>query len=61
MGLALLAALAAGLALLMRSESFALGAGRALQPALALAARVARRPAPTFPEHCSASGTRPAP
>ena len=44
-GLALLAALAAGLALLMRSESFALGAGRALQPALALAARVARRPA----------------
>jgi putative heme transporter len=44
-GLALLAALAAGLALLMRSESFALGAGRALQPALALACRVARRPA----------------
>jgi uncharacterized protein (TIRG00374 family) len=44
-GLALLAALAAGLALLMRSESFALGAGRALQPALALAARLARRPA----------------
>jgi putative heme transporter len=44
-GLALLAALAAGLALLMHSESFALAAGRALQPALALAARVARRPA----------------
>jgi uncharacterized membrane protein YbhN (UPF0104 family) len=44
-GLALLAALAAGLALLMRSQSFALSAGRALQPALALAARVARRPA----------------
>jgi uncharacterized membrane protein YbhN (UPF0104 family) len=44
-GLALLAALAAGLGLLMRSESFALGAGRALQPALALACRVARRPA----------------
>ena len=44
-GLALLAALAAGLALLMRSESFALAAGRVLQPALALAARVARRPA----------------
>jgi len=44
-GLALLAALAAGLGLLMRSEWFALGAGRALQPALALACRVARRPA----------------
>ena len=44
-GLALLTALAAGLGLLMRSESFALGAGRALQPALALACRVARRPA----------------
>jgi uncharacterized membrane protein YbhN (UPF0104 family) len=44
-GLALLAALATGLALLMRSESFALGAGRALQPALTFAARVVRRPA----------------
>ena len=44
MGLALLIALAAGLGLLMRSESFALGAGRVLQPALALACRVARRP-----------------
>ncbi|HEV3293131.1 MAG TPA: lysylphosphatidylglycerol synthase domain-containing protein [Streptosporangiaceae bacterium] len=44
-GLALLAALAAGLGLLMRSESFARGAGRALQPALALACRMARRPA----------------
>ena len=44
-GLALLAALAAGLGLLMRSESFALGAGRALQPVLAIACRVARRPA----------------
>ena len=44
-GLALLAALAAGLGLLMHSESFALGAGRALQPALAIACRVARRPA----------------
>jgi uncharacterized membrane protein YbhN (UPF0104 family) len=44
-GLGLLAALAAGLGLLMRSESFALGAGRVLQPALALACRVARRPA----------------
>jgi len=44
-GLALLVALAAGLGLLMRSESFALGAGRALQPVLAIACRVARRPA----------------
>jgi putative heme transporter len=44
-GLALLATLAAGLGLLMHSESFALGAGRALQPALALACRLARRPA----------------
>jgi putative heme transporter len=44
-GLALLAALAVGLGLLMRSESFALGAGRALQRALATACRVARRPA----------------
>jgi putative heme transporter len=44
-GLALLAALAAGLGLLMRSESFALGAGHALQAALAIACRVARRPA----------------
>jgi len=45
-GLALLAAMAAGLGLLMRSESSALRAGRALQPALAIACRVARRPAP---------------
>ena len=45
MGLALLIALAAGLGLLMRSESFALGAGRVLQPALAIACRVARRTA----------------
>ena len=44
-GLVVLAALAAGLGLLMRSESFALGAGRVLQPALAVACRVARRPA----------------
>jgi putative heme transporter len=43
-GLALLGTLAAGLGLLMRSESFALRAGRALQPALAIACRVARRP-----------------
>ncbi len=41
----MLTALAAGLALLMRSESFAVGAGRALQSALAIACRVARRPA----------------
>ena len=40
----MLAALAAGLGLLMRSESFALAAGRALQPALGFACRVARRP-----------------
>jgi uncharacterized protein (TIRG00374 family) len=44
-GLALLGALAAGLGLLMRSESFAVRAGRALQPVLAIACRVARRPA----------------
>jgi putative heme transporter len=44
-GLALLAVLAAGLGLLMRSQSFAAGAGRVLQPALAVACRVARRPA----------------
>ncbi len=47
MGLALVAALAAGFGLLMRSEPFAARAGRALQPALAIACRVARRPAPT--------------
>jgi putative heme transporter len=44
-GLALLAALAAGLGLLMHSESFAVRAGRALQVTLAVACRVARRPA----------------
>ena len=44
-GLALLAAMAAGLSLPMRSESFAVRAGRALQPALAIACRVVRRPA----------------
>ena len=38
--------MAAGLGLLMRSESFALRAGRALQPALAIACRVVRRQAP---------------
>src|SRR5580692_6408492 len=44
-GLALLTALAAGLILLMHSESFALGTGRALRPVLAIACRVARRQA----------------
>ena len=43
-GLALLAAMVAGLSLLMRSESFAVRAGRALQPAVAIACRVVRRP-----------------
>jgi uncharacterized protein (TIRG00374 family) len=43
-GLALLAAMAAGLGFLMRSESFAVRAGRALQLALVTACRVARRP-----------------
>ena len=38
--------MAAGLGLLMCSESFAVRAGRALQPALAFACRVARRPPP---------------
>ena len=37
--------MAAGLGLLMRSEPFALRAGRALQPALVIACRVVRRPA----------------
>jgi putative heme transporter len=43
-GLVLLAAMVAGLSLLMRSESFAVRAGRALQPVLAIACRVVRRP-----------------
>ena len=43
-GLALLAAMVAGLSLLMRSESFAVRAGRALQPAVAISCRVVRRP-----------------
>ncbi len=43
-GLALLAVAAVGFGLLLRSESFALRAGRALQPAFAFACRVARRP-----------------
>src|SRR5580658_3328395 len=42
-GTGLIAAAAVGL--LMRSESFAVRAGRALQPVLAIACRVARRPA----------------
>ena len=45
-GLALLAALAAGLALFLRSEPFAVRAGQALQRALAMAGRLARRPPP---------------
>jgi len=36
--------MAAGLGLLMRSESFAVRAGRALQLALVTACRAARRP-----------------
>jgi putative heme transporter len=40
----LLAAMVAGLSLLMRSESFAVRAGRALQPAVAIFCRVVRRP-----------------
>jgi putative heme transporter len=44
-GLALLAAMVAGLSLLMRSESFAVRAGHALQPAVAIACRVVRRQA----------------
>jgi uncharacterized membrane protein YbhN (UPF0104 family) len=45
-GLTLLAATAAGLGLLLHSEPFALRAGRALQRALAVACRLARRPPP---------------
>ena len=44
-GLALLAAATAGFGLLLRSESFALRAGRALQRVLAVACRLARRQA----------------
>jgi putative heme transporter len=44
-GLALLATMAAGLGFLMRSESFAFRAGRALQLALVMACRVVRRQA----------------
>ena len=42
-GLALLTAMATGLGLLMRSESFAFRAGRARQLALVMACRVVRR------------------
>jgi hypothetical protein len=69
-GLALLAAVAAGLGLLMRSESFAFRAGRALQLALVVACRVppcrCTGPSPTCPRSPSArsrasrGGTRPA-
>ena len=45
-GLALLAAAAAGLGLLLRSERFALRAGRVLQQVAGFACRVARRKAP---------------
>jgi uncharacterized membrane protein YbhN (UPF0104 family) len=45
-GLALLAVMAAGLGLLLHSEPCALRAGRALQRALAVACRLARRPPP---------------
>jgi uncharacterized protein (TIRG00374 family) len=44
-GLAVLAAMVAGLSLLVRSESFALRAGRALQRAFDMACRRLRRPA----------------
>jgi len=45
-GLALLTALACGLGLLLRSQAFTLRVGHALQPALVIAARLARRPPP---------------
>jgi len=45
-GLALLTAMACGLGLLLRSQVFTLRVGRALQPALVIAARLARRPPP---------------
>ena len=46
-GLVLLASMAIGLGLVVRSESFALRAGRALQRVLAFACRIARRPPPS--------------
>jgi uncharacterized membrane protein YbhN (UPF0104 family) len=45
-GLALLATAAAGLGLLLRSEPFAVRAGHALQPMLAIGCRLVRRPPP---------------
>jgi uncharacterized membrane protein YbhN (UPF0104 family) len=45
-GLAVLAAMATGLGLLLRSQAFALRAGHALQRPLAIASRLARRPPP---------------
>jgi len=45
-GLALLATAAAGLGLLLRSEPFAVRAGHALQPMLAIGCRLMRRPPP---------------
>ena len=53
-GLALLAAMAGGLALLLHSEASALRAGRVLQYGLAIAARLARRAPPA-----SAAGSLP--
>ncbi|MGP7999770.1 MAG: lysylphosphatidylglycerol synthase transmembrane domain-containing protein [Streptosporangiaceae bacterium] len=48
-GLAVLAAMATGLGLLLRSQAFTLRAGRALQRPLAVASRLARRPPPGNP------------
>jgi uncharacterized membrane protein YbhN (UPF0104 family) len=45
-GLAVLAAMATGLGLLLRSQAFALRAGRALQRPLVIVSRLARRPPP---------------
>jgi uncharacterized membrane protein YbhN (UPF0104 family) len=45
-GLAVLAAMVTGLGLLLRSQAFALRAGRALQRLLTVASRLARRPPP---------------
>ena len=61
-GLALLAAMAAWLSLLLRSESFAFRAGRALQYALVIACRLSagRRPS-TSPDRWPASAAGPAP
>ena len=61
-GLALLAAMALGLGLLLRSQAFALRAGRALQRPLAVASGwPAVRPPPTSLGHWRTSVTRPAP